>query len=276
MHVAEHRSPFAGWPARGPRGRAGVARARRRGRDRRRPDARPARFLLWQSVRTPEWAGGVARTTLDNYVTAYGNGATARLLGNSLRYAAGSALVAFVLGTALAWMNERTNTPGKRLFFALSLVPLVVPGILFVVAWIFLGSPRIGLVNVALRALFDTDRTFVDVYSMAGMVLVDGLHQSPIAFLLMGAAFRSMDPALEESALMSGASRLAVAARITLRLAWPAALATLLVLFVRALESFEAPALLGPARGPAGVHVARSTRRCTATRATSASRRRTA
>ena len=252
MDVAEHRSPFAGRPARSLRVEpawlvigAAVALVALL-------TLVPLAFLLWQSVRTPEWAGGAARTTLDNYLTAYGTGATARLLGNSLRYATGSALCAFAIGTVLAWMNERTNTPGRRLFFALSLVPLVVPGILFVVAWIFLGSPRIGLVNVALRALLGTDRTFVDVYSMAGMVIVDGLHQSPIAFLLMGAAFRSMDPALEESALMSGPSRLAVAARNTFRLAWPAALATLLVLFVRALESFEAPALLGL---PAGLPV---------------------
>ena len=252
MEVAEHPLSLAAWPRRRPRAEpmwlvvgacvvvvAALALV-------------PLCFLLWQSFRTPEWSGGVAGTTLANYRTAYGDGETARLFGNSLRYALGSAALAFVLGTALAWMSERTNTPGRRLFFALSLVPLVVPGILFVVAWILLGSPRIGLLNVVLRAALGTDRTFVDVYTLAGMVMVDGLHQSPIAFLLMGAAFRSMDPALEESALMSGASRLAVAWRITLRLAWPAALATLLVLFVRALESFETPALLGL---PAGIPV---------------------
>ena len=73
-----------------------------------------------------------------------------------------------------------------------------------------------------------------------------------MAFLLMSAAFRSMDPSLEESAMMSGAGVLQVARRITLRLAWPAAAATLLILFVRALESFEVPALLGM---PVGIEV---------------------
>ena len=131
-------------------------------------------------------------------------------------------------------------------------MPLIIPGVLFVVAWILLGSPRIGLVNVALQSLFGTDLVFVDVYSLPGMAFVDGLHYSPMAFLLMTAAFRSMDPALEEAALMSGASIASVAWRITLRLSWPAAFATLLILFVRALESFEVPALLGL---PAGIHV---------------------
>src|SRR5205807_241623 len=109
-----------------------------------------------------------------------------------------------------------------------------------------------GLVNLALQRLFDTDAVFVNIYSLAGMVWVDGLHYSPVAFLLMTAAFRAMDPALEESAVMSGAGVLQVASRITLPLAWPAVFATLLILFVRAIESFEVPALLGL---PVGIQV---------------------
>ena len=84
------------------------------------------------------------------------------------------------------------------------------------------------------------------------MIVVDGLHYAPIAFLLMTAAFRSMDPSLEESALMSGASTLQIAWRITLRLAWPAVAASFLILFIRSIESFEVPALLGL---PVGIQV---------------------
>src|SRR5688500_13837303 len=73
-----------------------------------------------------------------------------------------------------------------------------------------------------------------------------------MAFLLMTAAFRAMDPALEESATMSGANIFQVAWRVTLRLTWPAIVATILILFVRAIESFEVPALLGL---PTGIEV---------------------
>jgi len=205
----------------------------------------PLGFMLWQSAHAPAGAAEATRFTLDHYRAAYSSRDTAWLLGNSLQFAAGAALVAFTLGTLLAFVNERTDAPFKRLFFALSLVPLVIPGVLFVVAWMLLGSPRIGLVNVALRALFGTDHVFVNVYTLAGMAFVDGLHYSPMAFLMMSAAFRAMDPALEEAALTSGASLRAVFAQITFRLAWPAAFATILILFVRALESFEVPALLG-------------------------------
>src|SRR5262249_28762364 len=73
-----------------------------------------------------------------------------------------------------------------------------------------------------------------------------------MAVLLMTAAFRSLGPALEGRAPVSGGSVPPIARRITLRLAWPAALGSLLILFVRSIESFEVPALLGL---PVGIHV---------------------
>ena len=212
----------------------------------------PLVFLLWQSFLTPQTAAAPAQYTLENFRTAYLSGDNARLFFNSLQFAVGAAVLSLVVGTGLAWMNERTNTPFKTLFFALAIIPLVIPGILFTVAWIMLASPKIGVINLVLQTLFDTDAVIVNIYTMAGMIWVDGLHYSPMAFLLMTAAFRSMDPSLEEQAAMSGASVPQIARRITLRLAWPAALGSLLILFVRAIESFEVPALLGL---PVGIHV---------------------
>ena len=212
----------------------------------------PLVFLIWQSFLTPQTATMPARFTLDNFRTAYFSSETVRLFLNSVEFAVGAAALSLALGIALAWMNERTNTPFKKLFFGLSIIPLVIPSILFSVSWIMLASPKIGIINVALQGLFGTETVFVNIYTMAGMIWVDGLHYSPMAFLLMTAAFRSMDPALEESALTSGASVLQVARLITLRLAWPAAAGALLILLVRAIESFEVPALLGL---PVGIHV---------------------
>jgi iron(III) transport system permease protein len=103
-----------------------------------------------------------------------------------------------------------------------------------------------------LQSWFDTDYVFFNIYSMGGMIWVDGLHYSSMAFLIMTAAFRSMDPSLEESAMMSGASVPQIAWHITLKLTWPAIFATLLILFVRSIESFEVPALLGL---PVGIQV---------------------
>jgi iron(III) transport system permease protein len=212
----------------------------------------PLGFLVWQSFFTPQTADEAARFTLSNYSEAYGSSETWRLFGNSVLFAIGTSTFSFLVGTGLAWMNERTNTPFKTLFYALSIIPLIIPSILFTVAWILLASPKIGILNLVLKNALGVDDPLFDIYSLWGMIWVDGLHYSPMAFLLMSAAFRSMDPALEESAMMSGANVLQVAWRVTLRLSWPAIFATILILFVRAIESFEVPALLGL---PVGIQV---------------------
>ena len=212
----------------------------------------PLAFLLWQSFRTPQTAAIPAVWTLGNYIAAYGTSETFRLFFTSIRFASGASLFAFLVGTALAWMNERTNTPFKSVFFALSLIPLVIPSILFTVAWILLASPQIGIVNQLIQGWLGLEQPPFDIYSMAGMIWVDGLHYSPMAFLLMSAAFRAMDPSLEESATMSGANVWQVMWRVTLKLTWPAIFATILILFVRSIESFEVPALLGL---PVGIEV---------------------
>jgi iron(III) transport system permease protein len=212
----------------------------------------PLGFLLWQSFFTPQTAEKAAQFTFQNYVDAYVSTETWALFRNSLEFAVGTSCFSFVVGGALAWMNERTNTPFKGLFYGLSIIPLIIPSILFTVAWILLASPKIGILNLVLKDFLGLEHHVFDIYTVWGMIWVDGLHYSPMAFLLMSAAFRAMDPALEESAMMSGASVLQVAWRVTLKLSWPAIFATILILFVRAIESFEVPALLGL---PVGIEV---------------------
>ncbi|HET8617117.1 MAG TPA: iron ABC transporter permease [Actinomycetales bacterium] len=170
------------------------------------------------------------------------------MLRNSLLFAVGSATLALVLGTTLAYVQVRTDAPFKGLFFAASLVPLIVPGILYTASWIFLGDPGIGLVNTL---FFEPliGHSPINVFSIWGMVWVQGLHLAPVAFLLMVAAFRAMDPSLEESALMSGARKLTVLRRVTVPLLRPAIISSVLLMFVQSLESFEVPALLGLQNG---------------------------
>jgi iron(III) transport system permease protein len=201
----------------------------------------PLGYLLWTTVTDENGfsLGGFAR--------AYGNARIGSLVGNSLWFAAGSAALSLAVGTGLAYFNVRTDVPFKGLFFAASIIPLIIPGILYTIAWIFLASPEIGLINSLLEPVFGPG-TF-DIFTVWGMIWVEGLHLSPIAFLFMVAAFRSTDPSLEESSLMSGATRVQTFRRITLPLVRPALLSATLIMVVRSLESFEVPALLGLQNG---------------------------
>lgn len=187
--------------------------------------------------------------TLKNYQNAYASEYTYSTFKNSLIFAGGSAALTFIFGTLLAWLTERTNTPLRKLFVPIAVVPLILPGVLESIAWIFLLSPKFGYVNVWLMHLFGLQSAPFNVFSLPGMIWVHSVGQVPLAFLMMTAAFKSMDPSLEESAMTSGANTWQTFKRVTLRLLVPAAGSVLLILFVRTLESFETPALIGiPAR----------------------------
>src|ERR671915_1411185 len=181
---------------------------------------------------------------------AYNQYRIGEMIANSIVFALGSTILAVTIGTSLAYLNVRTDVPFKRLIFAASLVPLIIPGILHTIAWIFLASPRVGFINEMLEPIFGA-ATF-NIFSMAGMIFIEGLHLSPLVFLLMVAAFKSMDPSLEESALSSGARLPTVIRRVTLPLVKPALFASVLIIMVRGLEAFEVPQLVGI---PAGIWV---------------------
>ena len=188
-------------------------------------------------------------TTLKNYQNAYASQYTYSTFKNSVIFASGSAGLSFLFGTVLAWLVERTNTPLRVVFIPIAVVPLILPGVLESIAWIFLLSPKFGYINVALMSLFGLASAPFNIFSLPGMIWAHSVGQVPLAFLMMVAAFKSMDPALEESAMMSGANTPQTLRRITLRLLMPTSASVLLILFVRTLESFETPALIGiPAR----------------------------
>lgn len=188
--------------------------------------------------------GERGRLTLANYVAAYADPDTYRLLVDSFVFAAGASLLSLAFAVALAWITVRTNAPLRRVFELTAIVPNIFPPVLIAIAWTLLASPTVGLLNAIFKGVIH-----LDIYSMPGLMFVEGLVLTPLAFLIVSAALRGMDPSLEESARMLGSSQWRVLRRITLPLMRPAILAALTLNFVRALESFDTPAIIAlPAR----------------------------
>jgi len=209
----------------------------------------PLVMLLYGSIRSAPIGEPGATYTIQNYVKAYFDREFYLLFWNSLKFAVGTTAISFLIGTYLAWVSERTNTPLKKLFVVMALIPFIIPGILSTIAWILLLSPKIGLINLAVKELLGLESAPFNVYSMGGMVWAEAIHLYPLVFLLMSAAFRNMDTSLEEASLSAGSSTFTTFRRITLPLMRPAMFGALLIMFVRGIEAFEVPALIGvPAR----------------------------
>ena len=187
--------------------------------------------------------------TLDHYLTAYSDPLTYQLLWNSFIFATGASVLATVLAAALAWITVRTNAPFRKFFELTAIVPNIFPPVMLAVSWTVLLSPRVGLLNLFLMELFGLENAPLNIYTMPGMIFVEALITAPLAFLIISAGLYSMDPSLEESARVAGSGNLQIAWRITFPIIRPALLAAATLNFVRAIESFDTPAIIAlPAR----------------------------
>jgi iron(III) transport system permease protein len=192
-----------------------------------------------------------AHWTLDNLVVVYlKTPLLSTVLPNTAIFVLGSVAVTFFTAFTLAWLIERTDLPWRTPIFTAILFPLLVPGIVMAFAWTLLFAPNAGWVNVALRAVLGLDTPGpINIFSMPGLILAQGIASVPFVFLLLGAAMRTMNPALEEASSASGARPMTTFFRVTLPVLRPGVLAPLILATLVALEQFEMPLIIGfPAR----------------------------
>lgn len=195
--------------------------------------------------------------TLDHYAIAYSTPQTYSMFFNTALLAGFSTVISVGLATLFAFLTERTDMPFRNVAWGLILVPMAIPGLLFAVSWTFLLSPQIGLFNVWMRDVLgwfgvDVASGPLNIYSLWGMVLLEGLRGVTTTFLIMVGAFRAMDPSLEEAARVAGASGRRTFFGIFLPLLTPAIFGATMYSFMTHLESLEIPLIIGL---PARIHV---------------------
>src|SRR5262245_8597822 len=206
----------------------------------------PLAMVLYGSLRD-EAPGQPGPLTLENWRSVLSDASTFRVFATTIMIALPRTLLALALATIFAWVLARTTTPGKRLLEGLLVFMFFLPELPWVLAWMLLGAPNVGLLNQWLRALIPGVESFVNVnvYSYAGLIVLGAVRSAPVLFLFVYPAFQAMDATLEEAARISGAGGWRTVFRINLPLLLPALLASGILSFVVAMESFEIPQLLG-------------------------------
>ena len=186
---------------------------------------------------------GVFDLSLANFITVLANPNVHLALANSLIACTGGTALAVAIGLAFSWIVVRTNTPCKGFIGAASLIPLFVPPLVAGVAWSILGSPKSGLINLMLKWAGVDWR--IDLYSMAGLILVFGMYYAPYVYMFTASALRNMDPSLEEAAEIAGVGPVRTLFTITFPLIAPAIISGMLLSFVVMLGIYGIPAVLG-------------------------------
>ncbi len=167
-----------------------------------------------------------------------------QILLNTLTVSVAATVMALVFGFVMAWILTRTNVPGRHLFEQLMAVPYYLTPLLGALAWSLLGSPESGFINQIWRALGGTGH-LIDINTAYGIAWVMALFEGSVAFVMIAAVMKSMDPALEEASQIIGASRLRTMLRITLPLVIPGVLGAAIFVFAEMLGSFAAALVLG-------------------------------
>jgi iron(III) transport system permease protein len=199
--------------------------------------------------------GNLGEWTIDNYRRVFQTPETFRALRNTVVVATVSTAISLVLAIIFAWLIERTDMPFRNLSWTILLLPIAVPSILFVLSWTVLLSPRAGLLNVLIRnhlPLFDWDTGPFHIYGLGGVIFLDAVRGVTTIFLMLVAAFRLFDPAMEEAAKVGGANVLQTLLRVTLPVLTPAVLAAGMYSFISSMDQFEAALAVGL---PGGVYL---------------------
>ncbi|MFL5217584.1 MAG: ABC transporter permease [Microvirga sp.] len=182
--------------------------------------------------------------------TAYGLGnfealpQYSEIMLNTLTVSLAATVMALLFGFVTAWILSRTNVPGRRTLEQLMAVPYYMTPLLGAFAWSLLGAPESGFVNQVWRAL-GGENALINLVTPFGIAWVMALFEGSVAFVMIGAVMKSMDPALEEASQVIGASRLRTMLRVTLPLVAPGVLGAAILVFAEMLGSFSAALVLG-------------------------------
>ena len=204
----------------------------------------PLYSVVQTSLFTTRLTGEIDQFTLQYYRNLLSE---LRVLGpllNTLYFALGASLLATLLGGSVAWIVTRTDAPLRGLGYFTAFASFGTPFILYTIGWLLLLG-KAGPINSWLKAWLDQSGPVINVYSLLGMIFIESLLWSPFVFLMLAAAFRSMDPSLEEASAVCGARLWQTMRRVSLRLMLPAFFSVVLLIFIRSFESFEIPALVG-------------------------------
>ena len=203
-------------------------------------------MVVWMSLRTGV-PGQPSSYTLKNYTALLNDPYTYRVMVTTLIFSAVTIAVSVPLGFVFAWLIERTDLPYKALAMSLLSIGILFPTFLKAMGWVFLLHPRIGVINIFLMQLFGLKNAPLNIATLPGIGFVEGLTLAPLAYVMISAALRGMNPAFVEAASIHGVSKWRTLLRVELPLVWPALVSAVIWMLTVAIAAFDVPGVIGMA-----------------------------
>ncbi len=199
----------------------------------------PALMTLAVSLRGPD--GGVS---LAGYAAFFTSVSELTALRNSVLLGVLTVLVCGVIGTWLAFFMHAVTFPGKRVLDKLFLLPMMMPGIIIVYAFVQLYGES-GLATRTLQLALSLDKPPLDLVGLPGILTVHAFTQYAFFYIAVSLAIRRIDGSVIESARCLGASRGRIFFSVILPFLTPALVTASAITFMTGAGSFTAPSIIG-------------------------------
>lgn len=215
---------------------------------RRRPAAAPVEFvapsllvaalvllpLLYLVYRASQADGGVGKLVFRRR--------TVDLLADTAVLAGAVSITAALIAVPLAWLTLRTDLPGRHLFAAIAILPLVIPSYVGAIAYVAAFGPR-GSLQGILERWFGVG-SIPSIYGFFGAWLILSLFTAPYVYLTVSGALARLDPGIEEAARGLGRGPVGTFLTVTLPMLRPSILAGMLLSALYTVSDFGVVTLL--------------------------------
>lgn len=197
----------------------------------------PLLVTLGEALDAPRW-------TLRHFAEFARRPEEWRALWASLWISLATVGLAAGIGVPLAFLFERTEFPGRRVLGALVALPVVLPPLVGVIAFLFLYGES-GFVARGIQALFQLEESPWRLAGPTAVLLVHAYTMYVYFYLFTRAGLSRLDGSLLEAAAALGASRRRILTRVALPLLRPVLTGAALLTFMTSLASFSAPYVFG-------------------------------
>ena len=157
-----------------------------------------------------------------------------------------SVLLAAAIGIPLAFLFEWFDFPGRKTLGSLIALPVVLPPLVGVIAFLFLYGES-GFIARSLQQLLGMDHAPWRLQGPAAILLVHAYSMYVYFYLFTRAGLAKLDVSMLEAAQALGAGRRATLWRVVVPLLRPSLVGAAILTFMTALGSFSAPYIFGGA-----------------------------
>jgi len=155
-----------------------------------------------------------------------------------------SVALAAAIGIPLAFLFEWFDFPGRRTLGALIALPVVLPPLVGVIAFLFLYGES-GFVTRALQTVLGLEQAPWRLQGPLAILLVHAYSMYVYFYLFTRAGLAKLDASMLEAAQALGAGRRATLWRVIVPLLRPSLVGAAILTFMTALGSFSAPYIFG-------------------------------